>query len=317
MTTTSIGITDLKGTRLFQTRAKTTIRASAAFWRLLAFSLFAVAVASCGGGGGADGVASTPVAPTPGAEAGRVVSLSVRATTSGFTYPVSVYVPPTYDASGASYPTIYVTEADAPYGSPAGSSGYAPGTTPASRFETFRQAMQRKGTQALLIGIGGTARRNTDFLMPTANEYLAFLTNELVPAMERQYRTDPQRRVLSGLSHGGYFVFAALVLESTRARPTFSHYLSTELSFGERQGQLGLLAFERELDTAGVAVPATLLLAGASADGTTNGQMVKALYDQMLGHGHRGLTLHHSQLQTTHVGADVPAFEEALTRYFP
>ena len=126
-------------------------------------------------------------------------------------------------------------------------------------------------------------------------------------------RADPKRRALSGLSHGGYFVVAALVLEGTAGALSFSHYLSTESSFGAHADPAAYRAFEKQLD--GKALPATLFLAGARS---SNGSVVVTpLYTQMAAQTNPGLTLLKAEYETTHVGADVPAFEEALTRFFP
>ena len=56
-------------------------------------------------------------------------------------------------------------------------------------------------------------RRNTDFLPPGSVPYHAFLTQELVPAIDTRYRTDPANRILSGLSYGGTITFFAFAYE--------------------------------------------------------------------------------------------------------
>lgn len=271
------------------------------------------ALAACGGGGGGADVAAPP--PTQAAGGGQVISTSLRSGFTGFDYPIEIFLPASYAGGSASYPVIYATEGDAPYGGAPAGSGFHPGSSANSRFNAFRQAMQRKDTQAILVGIGGTARRTTDFLLPGAAGYTNFIAKELAPSIERTYRADPARRALSGLSHGGYYVVAALVLEATAGTPSFSHYLSTETSFGGHGDVAGYLAFERQLDaTAPRAVPATLFIAGAR---TSNGPVANALYQQMAAHAHPGLLLLRAEYETTHVGADLPAFEEALDRFFP
>src|SRR5437868_465190 len=164
---------------------------------VVALALLAVLVA-CGGGSSA---------PAPQGPMGRIVTSSVASTYAGFTYPISVYLPPSYDTGSASYPVIYATEGDAPYGGATGSGAGGPGS---SRFDTFVAAMQQRNTQAILVGIGGTARRNTDFLLPTALAYRDFIVKELAPRIESTYRVNTAKRALSGLSHGGYFVNAVL-----------------------------------------------------------------------------------------------------------
>jgi len=280
-------------------------------WRRWLF-VMALALAGCGGGGG--GAPSTGPAPTE--PVGRVVNSTVQSVQVGASYQIKVFLPQSYDASSTTtYPVIYATEGDAPFGVPSGS-GSAGGLVP-SRFDTFKEAMQRRGTQAILVGIGGTDRRATDFLLPGAIKYLDFIVKELVPAIEAQYRVNPQKRALSGLSHGGYFVNAALFTEGMAGTLHFSHYLSTESSTGGSFGPAALYAFEQQLYDSGKPLPVTLHLGAAAPGFITNNELVVGLYDRMLARNYSGLTLVKAVFNTTHVGADVPAFEDALVRFFP
>ncbi|CAN5563267.1 hypothetical protein BH10PSE18_BH10PSE18_23650 [soil metagenome] len=256
-------------------------------------------LSACGGGGGSGGNGGSP----PEAQ-GQVIVSSVQAKQNGNLYQVDIFLPASYAGGSALLPVIYATEGDALYG--AGGQ---------SRFEVFKNEMLSRGTQAILVGIRGTARRNTDFLLPGAEQYLNFIAKDLVPAIERQYRADPKKRALSGLSHGGYFVVAALVLEGSAGSLSFSHYLSTESSFGAHADVSSYLEFEKQLKTSGRPVPATLFLAGSiNANGPV---IVEPLYTQMASQALDGLTLIKAGYNTTHVGADLPAFQEALTRFFP
>ena len=262
----------------------------------------AVALTACGGGG--DGAPAAPSTPPPAGVAGQVIATTIASQQNGFSYSIQIYLPTSYGTGTATLPAIYVTEGDAPYG-PQGS----------SRFSAFQAAMQRRDTQAILVGISGTARRNTDFLLPGAAGYLHYIVNELAPTIERNYRADPRRRALSGLSHGGYFVVAALVLEGSGGAPSFSHYLSTDTSIGGHASRAEYLEFERRLD---VSTPrtlsTTLFITGARE---FNLPVADAIHQQMAAHAHPGLTLIRAGYETSHVGADLPAFEEALARFFP
>lgn len=271
--------------------------------RRAALLSIAGALAACGGGGsGDDGL--------PPQTVGQVINSTLRSSANGMTYAIQVYLPESYAAGTATLPVIYATEGDAPYGS---SSPYFNGTN-GTRFAAFKDVMQRRGTQAILVGIGGTAWRDTDFLIPGASRYLDFIVKELAVSIERQYRADPKRRVLSGLSHGGYFVLAALVLEAQAGvAPSFSHYLSTEISVGGHTSVASVLAFEKQID--GKPLPTTLVIAGAR---NGNHPLIGTpLYNQMAAQNLPGLVLLKSEYDTTHVGADVPAFEDALKRFFP
>ena len=269
--------------------------------------LLLLALAACGGGG-----SDSPAPPSAGAGApGQVIQTSLKSGFTGFEYPIYIYLPASYGAGSATYPVIYATEGDAPYGAGSGSGA---NLLDRSRFNAFKEAMQRRNTQAILVGIGGTARRGTDFLLPGAAAYTNFIAKELAPAIESQYRADPKRRALSGLSHGGYYVVAALVLEAGQGPLSFSHYLSTDSSFGGHGNLAGFLEFERLLDVGTPrALPATLFISGARG---FNMPIANAVYQQMASHAHAGLALLRAEYDTSHVGSDLPAFEEALARFF-
>ncbi len=106
---------------------------------------------------------------------------------------------------------------------------------------------------------------------------------------------------------------AALVIEGMAGALSFSHYLSTESSYGGQSNPTAFLAYEKQLD--GKPLNATLFLTGA-----VNGNMVPVvnpLHAQMAAQSNPGLTLLKAEYNATHVGADVPAFEDALARFFP
>lgn len=267
--------------------------------------LLSLALSACGGGGGGeDGPPASNPEPAPQAS-GQVISSRVKASQNGNVYDIQIFLPASYAGGTAVLPVIYATEGDALYG---------PGNA-STRFDVFKNEMLTRGTQAILVGIGGTARRGTDFLLPGAQQYLNFITADLAPSIERAYRADPKKRALSGLSHGGYFVVAALVLEGSAGSLSFSHYLSTESSVGAHGSLSGLLSFEEQLKTSGKSAPATLFLTGA-----TNGNgpgVVDPLSAQIASQAIPELTVLKASYNTTHVGADLPAFQEALTRFFP
>lgn len=75
--------------------------------------------------------------------------------------------------------------------------------------------------QAIVVGIAygsfdpATNKRDYDFSAPAADAtkeqggapaFQAFLKQELIPEIDRRYRTDPARRVLFGQSRGGYMI---------------------------------------------------------------------------------------------------------------
>lgn len=256
----------------------------------------AMLLAACGGGGGGGGF----VAPPP---IGRSESFTVASANTSFTYPIDVYLPPQYDANAsARLPVIVAVDGDAAFGYPGGM----------TRFGALRDVMQQRGTAAILVGVGGTARRATDFNTPGSVPYHAFLTRELAPAIDARYRTDTAKRIFSGLSSGGTIVFLAFTYEGAVA-PTFKQFWSTETA--AVNGSTAPL-FDAEAALAAAAqgrpVPVTLFFAGANA---FNGPLVHSLYTQVASRHYAGLDLQEVMYATEHVATDLPAFTEALARF--
>ncbi|HEY8050281.1 MAG TPA: alpha/beta hydrolase-fold protein [Ramlibacter sp.] len=267
--------------------------------RAFATALVAV-LCACGGGGGAGGSAGGP-GVTP--QVGRVESISLLSTNTGYNYPINVYLPPQYDANAQAHlPVIFAVDGDAQFGYDGN----------ATRFDALKQALQQRGTGAILVGVGGTVRRNTDFLPFGSIAYHAFLTQELVPAIDARYRTDTAQRILSGLSYGGTITFLAFTYEGATT-PTFRYFWSTETAAPNGMPQQ-LFDAEAAMQAAvqGRAVPVTLFFAGAN---NFNGPLVNQLYTQVLSRNYAGLDVEQVTYATTHVGADLPAFNEALTRF--
>lgn len=259
---------------------------------------------------------------------GSLSVVTLHSTHTGAEYPITVYLPASYATGTDRYPVIYATDGDA-------------GFPPQGRFVNFVDILQRHGTNAILVGIGGTKRRATDFMLPGAIAYHEFVTQELVPFIEAHFRADPQRRVLSGISLGGEFVLTAFFLEAP-TKPTFSAYISTEAYL--RQAPFVALEQDFAKTMADKSIPATLYLARASPGGTreppssgvngannivatvnaarasssrgTNSIDVDAFYRRMSQRSYPDLVLIERQFDTDHIGADNPSFEDAVARIF-
>lgn len=261
-------------------------------------------LAACGGGGGS-GSAGAP-------EVGRLESFTITSANTGAAYPIDVYLPPQYDANTtARLPVIYAVDGDARFGFLAASSPIA------TRFTALKEVLQRRGTGAILIGVGGTARRNTDFLPPGSVAYHEFLSKELVARVDTQYRTNTSRRIFSGLSYGGTIVFLAFTYEAPGAA-TFTDFWATEMA-PPNLDLAALPAAEESLwaQVQGKNVPLRLFLAGGTPGINTNGAFVNSMYSRMLARGYAGLDLEFMGFAADHVGTDLPAFDEALKRFGP
>lgn len=105
------------------------------------------------------------------------------------------------------YPVVYLLDGDSLF----------PLLSPTHLFLTYDEQLP----EAIIIGISygefnqSINKRHIDFSAPApdaapgengAPQFLGFLKNELIPAVEGRYRVNSDKRVLLGQSRGGYFV---------------------------------------------------------------------------------------------------------------
>jgi enterochelin esterase-like enzyme len=254
--------------------------------------LIALALAGCGGGSSTP--ANSDAAPT-------LLRASIQSRQTGMTYGYYVYLPPHYDKTQKTYPVIYATDSE-------------------YRWTSLSSALQVTQTEAILVNIDATssARRWVDFTMPGAAAYFRFLTQELIPAVEAQYRIDPTQRMFSGHSLSGEFAMYALYQDDPAHR-VFSSILSEDGSFW-CQSDLTCptsaplaTSMEQQMYDASHALPIRLVLAG---DATGNGPRVTALFDFFAARGYQGLKLKNLNYAVGHVAMDEPAFIDALAFIF-
>ena len=280
--------------------------------------LLIAALSACSGG--------STLRNAPPDMTGSGVFATIHSAQTGFVYPIYIYLPASYDSGTATYPVIYATDGDAEF-------------PRNSRFVNFTRILQRQGVDAILVGIGGTMRRDKDYALPGAVAYHEFLTRELIPFVESHFRADPRRRILSGISLGGSFVVTALFLEAPKTL-FFSHYISAEGAFH----QPSFIALERQFSATigNKSIPATLILARGGASTVqerfsgnvgaqnipaaaslarslsepTNIRVVDAFYRRMTDRHYTDLILVETHFPTDHIGTDNPSFEDAVTRIF-
>ena len=130
---------------------------------------------------------------------------------------IQVYLPWSYSSSKQRYPVIYTLDGE----------GTGPIAANAVRFMTGYSAIPQM-PEALVVAVTNT-QRNRDMPIPESygrggeENFLAFLSDELIPFIEQRYRTQPLR-VLIGHSQGGTFAHYALT-----ARPkAFQWYLAMD-----------------------------------------------------------------------------------------
>lgn len=251
---------------------------------------FALLLPGCGGGGGGDS-SSTPPPVTP--VAGRTVSTSIMSQQTGISYTLLVYLPAGYDQGSTAYPVIYQMDQE-------------------SRFVPSIDVLRDRSVNAILVGIGnmGANRRFVDFEMPGAAAYYRFLTLELIPFIESQFRADPQQRILNGHSLSGLFVMYALFMEPPGDRH-FASFISEDGSMFEQPSTL--YAMEQQMYTASPQLPVKLVM---SADSGGNLANVVPLCATIQARGYAGLQMRMLEYGLGHVPMDIHAFGDSLDFIF-
>ncbi len=151
--------------------------------------------------------ASGPLAYLPSL-AGDYFALDSAET--GSRYHIFVRLPEGYaDNPEANWPTVYLLDGDSTF----------PMLAPQHLFLHYDESL----SEALIVGIayggfGEVNRRGFDFRPVLENgeaggasAFLAMLERELIPTIERKFRSDETRRILVGQSRGGSFALYAAV----------------------------------------------------------------------------------------------------------
>lgn len=130
-------------------------------------------------------------------------SFNLQSTSVGDTLVIDVTLPPEYDAHpDRRYPVVYMTDAywrRGDYG--------------------VIHALGAEGSAepCIVVGVGYPAGydfgkiRERD-LVRHPEHFLASFAREIIPAIEKEYRADPSRRILWGASYGGFFTLVCVSL---------------------------------------------------------------------------------------------------------
>lgn len=224
--------------------------------------------------------------------AGTTAQTRIESRHTGITYHLYIYLPADHKRRGKSLPVVYVLDGD-------------------SRFEKFVDVLKKHRIDAALVGIHciDADRRWVDFTMPGARKYYRFLTEELIPFVEKKYRLDSGKRLLSGHSLSGNFVLYALLLEDPVQR-YFSSYLSADGAYWYQQETIA--AMEKRLHEDNRRLPVTFVLSGAE-----NLEPVIEVYQHLTRRRYDGLHLQLLKFNGQgHVEMDAPAFKDSLEIVF-
>lgn len=165
---------------------------------------------------------------------GTVKTLTLKSAVLGEDRIVLVRTPPGYETNSVSYPVLYMTDGDAHMGHTASTIEF----------------LNRNGRISDLIVVGVTNTDRTRDLTPVkstqknpagelqfptsggADNFLKFFETELIPAIEKQYRTQPYR-ILAGHSLGGLFAIHAMITKSG----LFNSYIAVSPSLQWENGE--------------------------------------------------------------------------------
>jgi hypothetical protein len=220
------------------------------------------------------------------------------------TYPIQVYVPADYAATSDPLPVIYATDGGPMSGAPS----YA------WEFSDMVRIIEVQHLRIIVVGIGGTETRNTDYLLPGADSFYTFITTEMIPFVESQYDVDPAARTLSGHSYGGLFAGNVFLKERPGTR-FFSNYIALDGSFWVNPTENTIL--EQALHTAtGGSLPNTALVLSSATGG--NNTSVTQFYQQMAALNFQGLQLSRvPNFNTSHLQMFDEAFAASLELVSP
>lgn len=251
---------------------------------------------------------------------GRVESQTIASALVGDSYQIDVRLPPDYATSPSRrYPVVYQLD----------------GTSFGPEFSITAGAasgLEAGGTIAplIVVGIGypypdplvsTTRGRGRDYITTFddgkpggAANFLAFVKQELIPSLDRQYRIDPTRRVLSGHSLGGFMSLHELFTTAgTASPPAFWGFIAGDPSL--TQDNLRLFDEEAALAARTRSVPAPLWVEIARYDGAVQTLAFKLLRARLVA-DFPDLRFGAAVRDTDHGGAIAPGFENGLAHIF-
>lgn len=222
-----------------------------------------------------------------------------------------IATPPDYDGSAEAYPVLYLLDAETHF-------------RHASAATEFLASADRI-PELIVVGIasGSRQQRTRDLTPETSAEidrrfnpvhggaanFLAFLTDELMPMVEKKYRTRPYR-ILAGHSLGGLFTAYAL----SRKPAAFQAYLAIDPSLSWNEG--------RVIDRIGQVLARTESLradffVAAAYSGNPSDRRARELAELLSAKAPAGFRSHFdSMAQQTHMSIPLPALHRGLEVIF-
>ncbi|HPI10892.1 MAG TPA: alpha/beta hydrolase-fold protein [Catalimonadaceae bacterium] len=249
---------------------------------------------------------------------------SISSTAVGDTFQIQVSVPDCYkEDSNNRFPTVYLLDADF----------YFP------LMKAHQHLSEQTGTLPpfVLVGIGygGLVRmdslRTRDFTYPTAipeyemalsgkaDRFLSFLETELIPDIDRRYRTETTNRTLVGHSLGGYFSLFAMQQELMTKKLMFRNFVAASPSV--HYNQYYVLKQLEKLNTPNSDGPSVFISFGGLEDEEENDGDTSFVTSEVCLSRLQSALTNKAQTRTVllsnlgHMDAAFPAFSKGLTHF--
>lgn len=215
----------------------------------------------------------------------RIKHHIVESRVTGVDYPVHVFLPENYFLEIKDYPVVYATDGQ--------------------WLANLYRVLNEKDIILVAIEQGPNNRRQTDY-GEGAEAYFQFVTTELLPYVEDQYRIDPRQRALIGTSIGGFFVGYALLVDDVDA-PYFNVYGSFDGAFWFAEERLQeMIKARRGLNEK---MNVTVFLTGAKEG---NDRYVRRFQQDLEGAGYEGLKIISSTHNVKHEEIAYPSIVEMV-----
>jgi uncharacterized protein len=236
---------------------------------------------------------------------GLTREFSIQSVSNGATYVIKVGLPENYSES-QKYGTVYVLDGDDNF------------EFVAAKCSEFSQDYAQPNV--LVVGIGYGNDRKNDYTPTDTNEgdggaeqFLLFITNELIPELENKFNADTARRVRSILGHSYGGLCAAYAF--TNHNQAFGNYilLSPSLWYDDEV----MLRFEQENRQANKTNVQHVFMGLGELE--NNGRMMApymAFYQRLKDHYPTMQIVSHLEPHLDHMGSRNPNIEEALKIYF-
>jgi predicted alpha/beta superfamily hydrolase len=210
---------------------------------------------------------------------------------TSFAYDIAISFPPGYSPTSGNHPVIYTADREFLYTHAVG-------------------AVTRYGFNAIVVSVGhgGSDRRFVDYGFPGAEDYYRFVTLELMPYIETQYRVDRSKRTYIGYSLSGSFAGIAMLLEDPANRK-FGSFVSIDGSFWYQTDTIYQL--EQRLANTTHNVPVSLYLAAAA-----NRVSIQDFDNRLIGRSYQGLRKQYQPYGLSHAEVVGPGMVDGLLYVF-